>query len=223
MGEEAYSLLLGMSKTSCLEAIREIHLAEAATEGEFAAVSSAVDTRERRTDLERTARNLQLDDEGRSFLSRIWAELRLVYKLSEQFEASEKANAESLVNSVWAVRWLNSWPLSRLIKRVLVMPFRSLSCLLAVVLGLPAILTLLYCFLYGWVFSPNWTGIISLIDLYHHVLVSVIRPAPLNAHGIIAGQDESFAKELLDVGMSATSVLFVGIIVTVLFRKSTRG
>jgi hypothetical protein len=40
---------------------------------------------------------------GNAFLARMWSELKLVYKEEDQFEASEEANAESLINSDWIV------------------------------------------------------------------------------------------------------------------------
>jgi hypothetical protein len=223
LAQEAYSLLLGMSETSCLQAIREMSLGEASAEGEFAGVAHTVGIRERRNDLERTVRNLKLKDNGANFLARVWAELRLVYKQSEQFEASEEANSESLINSIWVLPWprMSSW--LRRVKRVLVTPVRSLGWLLAVVFIWPLILTALHCLAYGWVFSPDVPGLRSFVDLYHHVFMSIIRPESLHVHGINPLESESFLKSALDMLMSMTSLMFVGLIVTVLFRKSTRG
>jgi hypothetical protein len=90
-----------MSPTSCLRAIREMTSAEAAAEGESAGVSHTLTVRDRRKDLEKTVSNLNLKDGGANFLAKVWAQLRAVYKESEQFEASEEANAESLVYSKW--------------------------------------------------------------------------------------------------------------------------
>jgi len=199
-----------------------MNLGEASAEGDFAGVTHTVGIGERRDELEKTVNNLKLKDHGENFLARVWAELRLVYKQSEQFEASEEANSESLINSIWFMPWPRS-PLLRTFKRVAVTPVRSLGWLLAVVFIWPLMLTILHCIVYGWIFSPDVRGFVWFVDLYHHVFMSIIRPETLHVHGIRPGEDESLLKNSLDVLMSMTSLMFVGLIVTVLFRRSTRG
>jgi len=102
---EAYELLLGMSKTTALEALLLLHKKEVATEVEFPGVSHDIRIDKRRDDIERTLRSLYASDQPKEmktdvknmFLSQFWAELRLAYKQGEQFNAAEAANVESLI------------------------------------------------------------------------------------------------------------------------------
>lgn len=124
---EAYELLLGMSKTTALEALLVQHKREVAAEVEFPGVSHDIRVDERRRDIDDTLRSLYRVDikvdkgsrEGAGetgngliktarskavrglFLSQFWAELRIKYREGEQFEAAESANVESFVHSKW--------------------------------------------------------------------------------------------------------------------------
>ena len=60
----------------------------------------------------------------------------------------------------------------------------------------------------------------SFFDLYHHVVVSIIRGEPLTVHGV---NGELPLQILVDMLMAFSSLLFVGLVVTVIFRKTTRG
>ncbi len=109
---EAYELLLGMSKTTALEALLAQHKHEAAAETMFPGVSHDIDIELRRKDVETTLETLTTDKESSDgnaksmknmFLSQFWAELRVVYRDGEQFSAAEAANVQSLVNSRWTL------------------------------------------------------------------------------------------------------------------------
>lgn len=104
---EAYELLLGMSKTTALEALLAQHKHEVAAEVMFPGVSHAIDIKPRRKDIEITLKNLTKMDgsaSGRNksvrhmFLSQFWAELKVVYSDGEQFTATEMANKRSLIH-----------------------------------------------------------------------------------------------------------------------------
>ena len=227
LAQEAYSLLLGMSQTSSLRALREMALAETIAEGESGGVSHALEIGDRRKDLSSTVANLNLKDEGANFLAKVWALLRAVYKESEQFEASEEANAESLVYSQWVPvpKVLRRSERVRLLwlKRTLLKPLRSPYWLMALLLLWPLALTPLHAWAYGWTFAPSWAGVWGFIDLYRHVLNSIIRPEVMKVHDIDVALHENIFKAVLDTVMAASSLIFVGLVVTVLFRKSTRG
>jgi hypothetical protein len=225
LAQEAYSLLLGMSQTSSLRALREMALAEAIAEGESAGVSHALEIDDRRMDLGSTVANLNLNDEGANFLAKVWALLRAVYKETEQFEASEEANAESLVYSQWVPAAFRRSERVHLLwlKRTLLKPLRSPYWLMALLVIWPLALTPLHAWAYGWTFAPSWAGVWGFIDLYRHVLNSIIRPEVMKVHEIDVAVHENIFKALLDTVMAASSLIFVGLVVTVLFRKSTRG
>lgn len=124
---EAYELLLGMSKTTALEALLAMHKAEVRAEVEFPGVSHDIRIDKRRYDIEKTlcviygtaeVTDNQVKQVVRRtnkavmnmFLSQFWSELRQVYKNGEQFAAAEAANVESLVHSKWCPSkvWLSS-------------------------------------------------------------------------------------------------------------------
>lgn len=108
---EAIELLLGMSRTTVLEAMILQHNKEVMAEVEFPGVAMAIDTKERDEDIRSAVDNLlaiNCDAEpGKAlrvrdlFLSRFWAELKIIYRNGEQFEAAEESNSRSLVYGNW--------------------------------------------------------------------------------------------------------------------------
>jgi hypothetical protein len=225
LAQEAYSLLLGMSPTSCLRAIREMTSAEAAAEGESAGVSHTLTVRDRRKDLEKTVSNLNLKDGGANFLAKVWAQLRAVYKESEQFEASEEANAESLVYSKWTPTRLRIPGKVHFkgLRRLILKPLRSFYSLLGLLLIWTLLLTVMHAWAYDWTLSLDKSGVTSFVDLYRHVLNAIIRPEVMKVHDIDVALHEKLLKAIVDTLMAGSSLIFVGLVVTVLFRKSTRG
>lgn len=139
LASEAYELLLGMSKTTALEALIQMHKQEVVAEVEFPGVAHNIHIKERRKDIMATLNRLYSRDRNQSdyakvenkkrllyrrfrdflharnviqiFLSQFWAELRIAYKNGEQFEAAEQANAESLVQSKWIPYDPVKWPM----------------------------------------------------------------------------------------------------------------
>jgi len=120
LASECFELLLGMSKTTALEALQEMHSAEVQAEVSFMGIDHAMRTTPRRDDLEKTLEALYcsvIEKSGASqntrryrsslrrvqrvFLSQIWEDLKQIYKSAERFEAADEANLESLVNSEW--------------------------------------------------------------------------------------------------------------------------
>jgi hypothetical protein len=225
LAQEAYSLLLGMSPTSCLRAILEMTTAEAAAEGESAGVSHTLTVRDRRKDLEKTISNLNLKDGGANFLAKVWAQLRAVYKESEQFEASEEANAESLVYSKWTpVRLRIPGKVHfKGLRRLILKPLRSFYSLLGLLLIWTLLLTVMHAWAYDWTLSLDKPGLTGFVDLYRHVLNAIIRPEVMKVHDIDVALHERLLKAIVDTLMAGSSLIFVGLVVTVLFRKSTRG
>jgi hypothetical protein len=108
-------------------------------------------------------------------------------------------------------------------KRVLLKPVHSLTWLLGIVFIWPLLLTSMTCAIYGWKLSLDAPGIVSFLDMYRHILVSVLRPEHLDVHGVNPITGETMMKGGLDMLMSVTSFVYIGLIITVLFRRSTRG
>lgn len=102
LASEAYELLLGMSKTTALEALLEMHKAEVKAEVLFTGVDLELMIDPRKKDVEAPLRSLGTDNRVSSiFLSQFWAELRTAYSDGESFAAAEAANRESLINGRW--------------------------------------------------------------------------------------------------------------------------
>lgn len=122
LASESYELLLGMSKTTALEALLEMHKAEARAEVHFPGVGHAINIKLRQSDIEKSLVSLYCNSRvDRStevrgmYLSQFWAELRIVYRDGEQFSAAEAANVENLVHSEWLPsKW---WPCKRWLSR----------------------------------------------------------------------------------------------------------
>ena len=109
LATEAYELLLGMSKTTALEALLEMHKKEVKAEVEFVGIAVELDTSPRRREVKETLDRLYTSSRfsdrecvKRMFLSQFWGELRGIYREGESFSAAEQANTESLVHGNWA-------------------------------------------------------------------------------------------------------------------------
>ena len=218
MAEEAYSLLLGMSSLACFRALRGIHLSEARAEGDSLGMTHAVAIEDRRQDLEHTMVTLNPMGGDASFLARLWAELRLAYRETEQFRASEAANSESLIHSSWLPGEEAKW--ARSIKRHILGYFTSIPRLIWLFFLWSFALTAIHAGLAGWTFSPTFAGVGLFLDIYHHVIASIIRGNDITSHGI--GGDSPL-QAVADVLTAFSSLVFVGLVVTVIFRKTTRG
>lgn len=118
MAGESYSLLLGMSKTTALEALMAMHRAEVHAEITFLGISGKVGVNERKRDIEASLNSLLGCEQGARmvgniYLSQFWAELRGIYRDGERFKAAEGANRESLLSSRWLFGWFSGalgWP-----------------------------------------------------------------------------------------------------------------
>lgn len=112
MAGEAQELLLGMSRTTALEALLLQHKHEVMAEVEFPGVSHAININSRQQDVEAILRQYTLDNRSlpmkNMFLSQFWSELKVAYHNGEQFTAAEEANACSLVHGKW-MSWLSGW------------------------------------------------------------------------------------------------------------------
>jgi len=111
LASEAYEMLLGMSKTTSLEALLEMHRAEVKAETGFPGVESTIQIASRSDDIAKSLQALYAGrdrEESRSvrrtYLSQFWADLRIIYRQAERFEAAEQANIESLANGRWIPR-----------------------------------------------------------------------------------------------------------------------
>jgi hypothetical protein len=233
LGQEAYSLLLGMSRSTALAALREVHLAEAAVESSSTGITYSVSIRERRKDVIRSVENVCPEEPGLNFLAKLWADLRLVYKDGEQFEASERANIESLVNARWLTlprrqrrRAAGLRKAVMRVKRALLQPLHSFYYLLAFWLIWSLILTILYCASQSrWVFSATGAGLLNFFDVYVRVLVAIGRAEKISEEHLDVGSYGMLyiLNRVTDVLCAITSVLAIGLVVSVIFRKSTRG
>lgn len=94
---EADEVLLGMSEYTGLEAIRWLHRCEVRAEIRSVGFSGSLHIHSRKQELESLVNHRYSKDElsRDHFLSRLWDDLRSLYKSTEQFHAAEEANIES--------------------------------------------------------------------------------------------------------------------------------
>jgi hypothetical protein len=228
LGDEAYSLLLGMSRNTALEAVRAINLADASVESASIGVAHSLRIADRRCDLEGLTAALNLGDARYNFLSQLWAELRLVYRDGEEFEASEEANFESLANTrwIWRRRRYGDRALSVRVKRWVLLPARSFTALVLLFMAWSMVLTCVHCadqvWLHGWTLSLTRAGVVNFVDTFDRVIVSICRGEALNAEGLLGFVQGSALYRLANSAGALSSVVFIGFLASLLFRKVMR-
>ncbi len=148
LASEAYCLLLGMSRTTALEALQQAHKQEAEAEISFVGVAHEMRIHDRKDDIEasldklyeepdtekgKTPPNVQISDHRirisnikRIFLSQFWAEMRVIYREGEHFSAAEAANIESLVRLEWRL-FPSRFTWTRKLKKLLRMPWMGMG------------------------------------------------------------------------------------------------
>ena len=108
LAQEAYELLLGMSRSAALEALGLLHLREIDAEVADIGIANSIDVRPRAREIEATVWSLLGDDQAsertqvaREFLLRVWGGIRVRLANSEYFEAAEDANRLVLSYLSW--------------------------------------------------------------------------------------------------------------------------
>ena len=226
---EAYELLLGMSKTTALEALLALHKHEVAAEVNFPGISQSLNIDNRKKDIEQTLNKLYEKKDGKQeretdlvkkmFLTQFWAELRIQYKDGEQFEAAEEANIQSLLNMSWKPKgwqWL-SVGLSQCVKEWILRTATSLRWWVISAVGF----SLVFAVLYGWQFLCDplnflriWSQVIlAMIQMQFNdpSLKVVVYP---DGHG-------PWAHLLAIMHLGISYVLF-GFLIAMIYRKITR-
>lgn len=234
---EAYELLLGMSETTALEALLMQHKHEVVAEGEFPGISHEADIDKRGSDVEVTVEALLSLNRSRRqkesitdlFLVKFWTELKLAYRSSEQFNAAEAANAKSLVHTDWLASFSESlrsvsaampicwrrWIKNRLVH--IATSFRSWAeaSLMSVLLATLA---------YALVSNNNWTRV---GELFLSTMLSSITLQPMTIVSDILSQQcsdvEHVVEHIVAVMHMAVSYLLFGVLISMLYRKVTRG
>lgn len=228
---EAYQLLLGMSKTTALEALLLIHKKEVAAEVEFPGISHDIDIALRVKDVEVTLSSLELNRSNRSipmrnmFLSQFWSEIRQIYRSGEQFKAAEKANVQSLIHSTWSPSWMSRWMPDFGVKHKLklyfvVLPATSFFAWLLSFLIINSLLYFSTYFLYIKAKVPDPTSKIN--DLLVGVFLSFLSQSPTAYLGTIADKLSPVVQWFMVIHLSLSYVL-LGMLIAMIYRKITRG
>lgn len=241
---EAYELLLGMSKTTALEALLSLHRHEAAAEVKFPGVSNSLKIKDRIEDVGQTLIKLYEDnktDAGekeqvkRMFLSQFWAELRIQYKDGEQFDAAEEANIQSLLNMSWKPKqpeWLaktvNKFSIDLIgLKKVIVRTATSPFYWLQSTLVSSFVLTIFYgC--YGWLsnqiyFDIGWKEFLNFLEIWWQVIMSMLQ-VQLGNEGVVAAakMGDGFGLYVVEFFHMGVSYVLLGLLISMLYRKITR-
>jgi hypothetical protein len=211
-----------MSTQLSQEALLLMNFCEAHAEARSVGVVHSVNLQRRRTDLELQAKNVSRTpshtEQQSLFLSRVWAKVRLIYRDAGQFEAAEEAGIESLANAPWFA--LKSAKFTWL-KRLLLQPINSLLVLVGIYLVVCLLLTIAYC--WG---QPHWhvdltsDGLFSFLFLFVRVFVSVTRTEHVEG---VEMKRELWAYQATEAAAAVCSLIFIGILVSALFRKLTQG
>lgn len=228
---ESYELLLGMSKTTALEALLAVHKHEVMAEVSFPGVSHTVDIEERKKDVEATLDSLYKDNASvgepknfkqkkgservkKIYLSQFWSELRIQYHDGEQFDAAEKANIQSLINSH---DWLKMWMLH---------PATSIIWWLWYALGSSFIFALGY----GWLstnvsFQVCWPEcLINFLDIWWQVVMAMLQVQLGDNDQIVTASKSGseFGLHIVELLHMGVSYLLLGLLISMLYRKITR-
>ncbi|MGQ0698809.1 MAG: hypothetical protein ACT4PZ_11275 [Panacagrimonas sp.] len=228
LASEAYEMLLGMSKTTALEALLEMHRAEVAAEVAFPGVRSGLSIKERRHDLESTLLALYGNQESartnevrETYLSQFWADLRIRYRQSERFRAAEEANARSLIHTRWFLpaRW--SLPCLHGLKTMIVHVATRTRCLVLAALAIISVGATLYPVLAGWGVDLSEKGLTIFVGLLFDVAMSSLALQLTDGLGDLIDKGGVPLKVLAVVHLVASYILF-GLMISRLYRKITR-
>lgn len=236
---EAYELLLGMSKTTALEALLALHKHEVAAEVSFPGISHSLETKERKKDIKQTLDALyehgakNKEQVKRMFLSQFWAELRIQYKNGEQFDAAEEANVQSLLNMKWLnmrwLKWLPGCSLSQGVKCLLLRISTSLVwwTLGAVISSL--LFTAVYAVANGYTSSLSRHGWRIFLQIWSQVILAMIQvqlnDPESNGVAIVVNPDSKagILAHLLAISHLGVSYVLFGLLIAMIYRKITRG
>jgi hypothetical protein len=225
---EAYELLLGMSRTTALEALMLMHKKEVAAETGFPGVSQNMKLSVRKSDVEASLEMLFVDDTSKNpenarttknlFLSRFWADLRPVYRDAELFEPAEAANRESLIAAQWVgYAWISRLFFIQKLKGLLIQIATGLFSLFIATLVIWAILTFFYAWGDGYHLSLSWDGIKNWLNLFKDVMLTSLALQPTDTLPKL----KSWWKFLLVLHVSLSYMSF-GLLISNLHRKITR-
>lgn len=234
---EAYSLLFGMSKTTALEALLQVHASEVKAEIAFPGIADQVKVEPRERDVERTLDNLYTISNGASpipirigkkiksiFLSQFWAELRKLYREGERFGAAEYANRAGLAYSFRA--WCEKLPLAA---GRLIPPVGYRGALYFIWMGTR---------LRGW--ATNAVGLVMLCAFFYYGMLSPTAAGDCLSFGSILQQtilsslglqltdelnraaESSLGGGLLAIFHISGSYVLFGLLISMLYRKLTR-
>lgn len=237
LASESYELLLGMSKTTALEALLEMHKAEAHAEVHFPGVGHAVDIKPRKSDIEKSLQRLYSNPKiDRSaevqgmYLSQFWAEMRIVYRDGEQFSAAEAANVQSLIRGKWLPsihfqiqRAPNSNWFTFGFKSLAVRITSSFIALIVASLLLYAYAAVFYAHNECRVpdkTGDSWIGYIG--NLFLSAMLSSISLQPSSAVEDIVKCGGSWGL-IVSIAHLGLSYILFGVLISMLYRKVTRG
>lgn len=224
LASEACELLLGMSRTTALEALMMLHKREVAAETGFPGVSGNIDILPRREEIEKTldllfeqnkSTDRKMAQKAKNlFLSRFWADLRPVYRDAELFDPAEAANRESLIYSEWMP--VLDLPQPRRLKKILVSVATGVWAMAGAAMGMWFIFTMLYA--WGWrSWHPSWECNVTLLK---EVILTSLALQPTEVMVQICKDGWLGWVLFPHIGLS---YLLFGLFVSIFHRKITRG
>ena len=214
---EADEILLGMSEYTGLDAVRWLHRCEVRAEIRSVGFSGLIHIKPRKKELQCLVHARYRDNSLSQdhFLSRLWDDLRTLYKGAEQFHASEEANVESFCKRKWLGHHRFGHRIEEVLRRVVIMSASSIctwsSCLV--------LSTLLFWLLYG-TCLPHETVFTNMFG-YKVFITSLIGEPALGLNDHFPAIYSPWLQFVLILHLSSSYLLF-GFFLSMVYRRITR-
>ncbi len=107
MALEAYEVLMGKSKSTSMEALQQVYLAETQIETQGVGLSSRIELLSKEQDIEFSLRNffgsrkIEEVNRERDYAAKIWSGVRTMFRSADMFQAANEANTAVLTNQEW--------------------------------------------------------------------------------------------------------------------------
>ena len=246
LASEAYELLLGMSKTTALEALSEMHKAEVRAEVCFEGVAGSIRyMKYRQKDVEETLEKLYAGGDSRlvqaSYLSQFWSSLRLIYQNADHFDEAEEANIQHHISGA---KSSGSCPdkLRRHAHEMLKRPADALRCIFdrrwtrewlvrsatsvkwwsMTYLGSQILFTVVWAWFKGWNWDPGAQGISAFLGLFLDVVRTSFAMDVVEHGQLLFGEADSLSWKILMVAHLSFAYVMFALLVAMIFRKITR-
>ena len=212
---EADEILLGMSEYTGLDAVRFLHRCEVKAEIRSVGFSGMIRIKPRKQELNHLVRTRYANDELSQdhFLSRLWDDLRTLYKSAEQFHAAEEANIEGFCKRKWLTGTRALHPIEELLRRSFILSASSIWMWSASL----CFSTLILWFLYSNFLPTSVHG-----PLGFQILISSLIGEPALGLELLTPKNMSLGLRITMLLHYGTSYILFGFFLSMIYRRITR-